>query len=191
MGLYIEEENKMHERKKLKEAKYFYSKMIEEQEHKEIFKNNLTAFLSSARSVLLYALSEVETKPRERQWYNNCISSSPILQFFKNERDTNIHEEPIGLRLFAYFKKIIEGILRLSGSLSLIAYDKEGDIKQQYSSGKTDPTQKKPKIPLVKETNYKFNNWGGGEDVLTLCQIYIQELDNVIKDGVKKGFSTG
>jgi len=179
----------MHERKKFKEAEYFYSKMIEEQEHREIFKNNLSAFLSSARSVLQYALLEAETKLGGKRWYDNYMSSSRVLKFFKCERDINIHEEPI--RLFAYFKKIIEGILRLSGSLSLIVYDKEGNIKQKYSSGKPDPTQKKPQTPIVKEIKYKFNNWDGGEDVLMLCQSYLQELDNVIKDGVKKGFITG
>lgn len=179
----------MYERKKFTEMKHFYSKMIDEQEHREIFEYNLSAFLSSARSILQYALLEAETKPGGKWWYDNRISSSLILRFFKDKRDINIHKEPI--HLLVYFKKIIEGMLRLSGSLSLIAYDKEGNIKQQYSSDKPEPTQKESQTSAVKEIKYKFNNWGGREDVLTLCQSCIQELENVIKDGVNKGFITG
>ena len=41
------------------------------------------------------------------------------------------------------------------------------------------------------QKRFKFDDWTGNEDVLTLCQIYIQELDVVIKDGVAKGFITG
>lgn len=52
----------MFEQEKLKEAKYFYSRMKEErgQEDRESFKYNLSAFLSVARSVLQYALKEVD-----------------------------------------------------------------------------------------------------------------------------------
>ena len=178
----------MYERKKFKEMKHFYSKMIEEQEHRENFVYNLSAFLSSARSILQYALLEAETKPGGKWWYDNRISSSPIIKFFKDKRDINIHEEPINP--LVYFKKIIKGMLRLSGSLSLIAYDKEGNIIQQYSSDKPDPTQKESQSQEVREIKYNFKNWGGSDDVLTLCQSYIQELENVIKDGLNKGFIT-
>jgi hypothetical protein len=178
----------MYERKKFKEAKHFYSKMIEEQEHREIFEYNLSAFLSSARSILLYALREAETKPGGKQWYDNCISSSPILKFFRVERDINIHEEPI--QPLAHSKIGSTGTIRPLGSISIIARDKDGNIKQQYSSDKSDPIQKESKAPEFKETKYRFNKWGGSEDVLTLCRMYVQELKNVIKDGLNKGFIT-
>ena len=85
----------MHEKKKLEEAKYFYSKMIEEQENRKNFEYNLSALLSSTRSILQYALCEAKEKPMGEHWYNTCISSIHILEFFKEKRDINIHEEPI------------------------------------------------------------------------------------------------
>ena len=47
----------MYERKKFEEMKHFYYKMIDEQEHREIFEYNLSAFLSSARSILQYCIT--------------------------------------------------------------------------------------------------------------------------------------
>jgi len=159
------------------------------QERRENFEYNLSAFLSSARSILQYALREAEKKPGGQHWYDNRISSSPTLKFFKEKRDINIHVEPI--QPLAHSKIEHTGTLPLSGSISITAWDKDGNIKQQYSSDKSNPTQKESQIPPVKEIRYKFNDWSGSEDVLTLCQSCIQELENVIKDGVNKGFITG
>jgi len=178
----------MHERKKLEEAKYFYSKVIEEQEHRENFTYNLSAFLSPARSVLQYTLNEARTKPGGQQWYDNCISASPVLRFFKDKRDINIHTEPIQPQ--AHYKLGLSETIHLSSSVSITVTDKDGNIKQQYSSGKPNPIPKESQTSAVMEVKYKFNNWGGSEDVLTLCQIYVQELENVIKDGINKGFIT-
>ena len=180
----------MHEKKKLEEAKYFYSKMIEEQRHRENFTYNLSAFLSSARSVLLYALDETKTKSGGQQWYDNCISASNILGFFRDKRDINIHTEPIQPQ--AHYKLELSETIHLSGSISITVTDKDGNIKQQYSSNKPEPLPKKEsQTPAVMQIKYKFNGWVGSEDVLTLCQMYIQELENLIKDGVNKGFITG
>ena len=83
----------------------------------------------------------------------------------------------------------------ISGSLSYIVFDKDGNIKQQ--SNPDTPQEKPSEKPKASENatrhevKYKFDDWTGNEDVLTLCQMYIQELDGVIKDGVAKGFITG
>jgi len=179
----------MHERKKLREAKYFYSKMIEEQGHKENFTYNLSAFLSSARSVLQYALGEAKTKPGGRQWYDNLISASPVLKFFKDKRDINIHTEPI--QPIAHYEVELRETMHLSDSVSITVTDKYGNIKQQYSSGEPEPMPKESETPAVMKIKYKFDEWVGSEDVLTLSQIYLQELEHLIKEGVNKGFITG
>ena len=84
----------MHERKKLEETRYFYSKMNDSLNQREEFCYNLSAFLSSARSALQYALKECSSKGKQ-QWYDSQIKSSPVLTFFKDKRDINIHTEPI------------------------------------------------------------------------------------------------
>lgn len=179
----------MYERKKLMEAKYFYSKMVEEQGNRDNFTYNLSAFLSSARSVLQYALNEAKTKQGGQQWYDNIISVSPVLKFFKDKRDIDIHIEPI--RPEAHLTATLTKTLHLSDSVLVTVKDKEGNIKQQHSSDKPEPKPNKPETPAVLEVSYKFDDWGGSEEVLTLCQRYIQQLEGVIKDGIAKGFVTG
>lgn len=179
----------MHEGKKLEEAKYFYFKMIEEQRHREIFTYNLSAFLSSARSVLQYALNEAKTKSGGQQWYDNCISASCILRFFKDKRDINIHTELIQPQ--AYYKLEFSETIHLSNSISVTVTDKDENIKEQYCLNKPEPLLEESQAPVVMEIKYKFDNWDGSEDVLRLCQMYIQELENLIEDGVNKGLITG
>jgi hypothetical protein len=62
------------------------------------FSYELSAFLSSARSVLIYGLEEVKLKSGGQQWYDNQISTSKILNFFRDKRNINIHEQPITLK---------------------------------------------------------------------------------------------
>ncbi len=88
----------MHERKKFREAEYFYSKMIEGQGHRENFTYNLSAFLSSARSVLQYALNEVKAKTGGKKWYDDRISASAVMKFFKDKRDINSTPNPSNLK---------------------------------------------------------------------------------------------
>ncbi len=179
----------MHEKRKLQEAKYFYSKMVDEQAHKEIFTYNLSAFLSSARSVLQYALCEARTKPGGQQWYDDFISTSRVLKFFKKKRDINIHTEPV--QPIATYKMELRETIHISDSISITITDKEENIIQQFSSGLSEAIPKESKKPEAMKIKYKFDNWVGNEDVLNLCQIYIQELEHLIKEGVNKGFITG
>ena len=178
----------MHERKKFREAEYCYSKMIEGQGHRENFTYNLSAFLSSARSVLQYALKEAVTKAGGKQWYDNRISASAVLKFFKDKRDINIHTELIQPQ--EHYKLKSKDTIHLSDSVLINVMDKDRNIKQQYSSGAPEPMPKESETPAVMEIKYKFDDWVGSEDILTLCQMYVQELENAIKDGVNKGFIT-
>lgn len=179
----------MHEGKKIREAKYFYSRMIQEQRNRDDFTYNLSAFLSSARSVLQYALSEAEINPGGQQWYDDHISESPVLKFFKDKRDISIHIEPV--EPVAQYRQTFATTLYLSPSLSVIVRDKDGNIKEQYSSDEPEPKPKQPPTPAVTEIRYRFADWSGNEDVLTLCKKYIQELENIIKDGIRRGFISG
>jgi len=179
----------MHEKQKLEEAKYFYSRMIEEQKNREHFKYNLSAFLSSARSVLQYALKEAEGKTGGRKWYRNQMSTSEVLKFFKNKRDFEVHEEPI--KLPADYRVKISDSIGISGSLSIVVRDKDGKVKGQYSS---EEPQRRPRISeptVVTGVRYRFADWTGNEDVLALSEVYIKGLEDVVKDGVQKGFISG
>jgi hypothetical protein len=183
----------MNEIKKLEEAKYFYSKMFDEQMNKDGFIFNLSAFLSAARSVLQYALKEASTNLGGQKWYDKVMVSSPVLTFFKDERDINIHTEPTLPK--AHYTLHAEVGVYMFGSLSAVAFDKNGKIKQRienqtnHADTHERPNQKSRSIP--NEVKYLFDSWVGNEDVLTLCKKYIQELEHAIQDGVSQGLITG
>ena len=183
----------MHEKEKLGEAQYFYSRMIEEEKNRDDFRFNLSAFLSSARSVLLYALEEAKPKRRGQQWYDNCISTRPVSKLFRDKRNISIHTEPVKPRVD--YGLTIKDTLHLSGSLSIVVRNKDGNIKHQYSSvepkQKPKPKPKQPGTPATLKIKYRFDDWAGSEDVPALCQMYIQELEDIIKDGIHQGFITG
>jgi hypothetical protein len=186
----------MNEKKKLEEAKYFFSKMNEEQETRESFVFNLSAFLSATRSILQYALKEASQKSGGKNWYDKLMNSSPELKFFKDERNLNIHEEPTHPKAHYTLHAEIGSFVTTFGSVSMTVYDKDGDIKQQSQSEtnsdtpKIIPNQTATTNPRPNKVKYFFDNWARNEDVLTLCQKCVRELENAIKDGISQGFIT-
>ena len=186
----------MNEKKKLREAVYFYSKM-EEEKNREAFCYNLSAFLSSARSILQYALEEAKCKPGGKTWYEGHISASPVLKFFKDKRDVNIHTEPVAP------KEIHSINIQLSVppvptvSVSCVVRDKSGNIIQETQSANSEKQAKTNLKPsensaqVRHELKYRFDDWTGQEDVLTLCQMYIHQLDAIVENGIAKNVITG
>ena len=185
----------MNKKAKIKEAKYFLARMKEEQDNREHFVHSLSAFLSAARSVLQYALNEVDpkenpsAKPGAKMWYDNLMSVSSTLKFFKRKRDFNIHVEPV--HPSAHFQVTLTEKAGISESFSIVHRDKDGKIISKYSSEPPKPKPEKPETSVEHEVRYKFSDWTGDEDVITLCEKYIQELEKAVKDGVSKGFITG
>ena len=184
----------MSKKAKIKEAEYFLARMKEKQNNREHFVHNLSAFLSAARSVLQYALNEVDpkenpsAKPEAKTWYDNLMSVSSTLKFFKCKRDFNIHVEPV--HPSAHFQATFTEKAGISESISIVRRDKDGKIISEYSSEPPKAKPEKPETSIVQEVKYKISDWTGDEDVLTLCESYIQELEKVVKDGISKGFIT-
>jgi hypothetical protein len=184
----------VYENNKLDEAGFFYSRMISEVDDRQSFIYHFSAFLSSARSVLQYALSEVESKKGKmkegKQWYLKMVSSSPVLSFFKAERNINIHEKPVKpLRHL-----IIEPpplVIHLSFSATVVICDKNGNVIHQEEATTPEPKSKQINAPEKVEIKYTFADWKGNEDVLTLSKMYLDELRKIVEDGVKNGFLTG
>lgn len=161
----------MNERIKLAEAKYFLQKMrdAKNRDKKDEFRFNLSAFLHTARSVLQYALKEADSKGH-CDWYNNIISKSPVLRFLKDERVSNIHEEPV--------RCSAERNVSLHVTVSLSAFQK--GVKPQVKSD------------VVRSyTRYLFDNWNGKEDVLALSKIYLEQVTDLVRDGISKKYISG
>ena len=190
----------MHEKEKIEEAKYFYLRMIEEYEDREHFRHNLSAFLSPARSVLEYAMREARLKRKGLKWYDDWMNASPILRFFKKKRIINFHSEPISLR--KGIEIAIRETLYISESISVKITRADGKTESRSIPLETKQKPEGSKSSVESKSTYRFDDWmkycqsnnlkdfTGNEDVLTLCEKYIQELEKIVKDGVNKGFIT-
>src|SRR5438477_12783348 len=96
----------MHEEPKLREGAYFLLQMRSFLQDPEVFRYNLSAFLSAARSVVQYALKEARTKPGGQRWYDGFVEHDKLIRFFASRRDANIHDElvQIGGHVDVYVK---------------------------------------------------------------------------------------
>lgn len=179
----------MNEKEKLEEARYFYSRIQAEVNDPKAYQYNLSAFLSAARSVLQYAKEEAKTKSGGQAWYDKHVSNSSILPFFRDKRDVNIHTEPVKPR--KDYDVSIKATLHLSSSLSVKLKDEKGNVIDQRCIKEAKPPNELPAGSTTVEIRYRFSDWSGGEDVTELSQKYLHELEDVIDDGIKRGFISG
>lgn len=179
----------MSKRMKIKEAGYFLARMKDEKDNRENFEFNLSAFLSAARSVLQYTFEDTKkAKTDEMKWYESSVSGSSIVGYFKDKRDTNIHEERIRPRKDSEIT--ITESAGVKESLSAKIKRADGNVEEKTILDDTETKQKpkKSKTSVVIKSTYRFNDWNGVGDVLNLCESYIKELKKIVQDGVSKGF---
>jgi hypothetical protein len=163
----------MHEQDKIEEAAFFLDHMAKREQEPKPYKYNVSAFLSAARSILQYARDEALTKAGGQQWYDGRTAGSPLLRFFRDKRDVNVHQEPVEpTRTFT-----VRHETRL---LHDVLHDEDEDDVW-------------PPVPVPSATmtyHYRFDDWSGPEDVPTLCRQYLDELRRVVADGQAKAFIT-
>lgn len=180
----------MNEKAKIKEARFFLSLMVKEQENREAFKYFLSAFLSAARSVMQYALEEAKAKRKGRKWHDKKMNKSIMLGYFKDKRDFNIHIAPVEPQKSVWVE--ITEAVHLSESVHIVLKDKNGKVKETRDYHETESKPEQQGESSVRSgSTYKFEDWPGGEDVLTLSAMYVKELERVVEDGISQGFITG
>lgn len=177
----------MHEKMKYEEAIFFYSKMRETPGRKE-FRYYLSAFLSAARSILQYSMEEGKSKPDWQRWYEDKMNSE-IMKYFRDKRNFNIHTAPLPQNITL----VINETLSVEESLTIIKrnedkltveFEKEVKNNNQPSKGSE---SKGANVDII----HRFGDWKGNEDVLTLSEKYLVELENYIEEGVNKKFFSG
>jgi hypothetical protein len=181
----------LYERQELDEAQFFLAQMIAAQNQRDrvAFRNHLSAFLSSARSVLQYAEREAKTKQGGPVWYSGWMASNAILSYFRDKRNLEIHEEPV--KTSAQHNVSFTASAAFSGSLQFVVRDKDGNLKQRGASAPTLPSESLAPAEPTHTVQYRFSDWPGPEDIVTLAQTYLQELTVVVSDGITKTFITG
>ena len=177
----------MYEKSKLKEAGYFYSRMVSETDNRDNLLFDLSAFLSAARSVLQYASKEAQGKSDSQQWYDNHITSSKVLAFFKEKRNFNVHTQPVQVNQHTSIQST--EVVRSSESIHIKKFDQTGRLIGEYSSEPSEPPPES-EIPPKVTHRFTFPDWSGTEDVLQLCNLYLNELQRVVEVGQNNGFLT-
>lgn len=175
----------MNENKKFNEAKHFFEQMIGNKMNRDIFEHNLSAFLTSSRTVFQYALKEAESKNGGKSWYDTQVSSSSTIKFLKDKRDLNIHSEPVTTQAHHSVSSVV--YLHTYGTATVT--DKDGKVVSQTNFG-VHP-EKAPKNKTTVDVIYKFKEWSGREDVISLCEQYLKEIEVFIHDGITNSFITG
>lgn len=168
---------------KIKEARFFLHQLAETTEV-DPFRYVLSAFLSCSRSVMQYAHRDVQGDVVRQAWYDEKMAGSLVLQFFKEERDFNIHERPVSLRSRHTIEARIQ--VNIAASLSVTVRRADGSVEEL---GGTEPTTRPNPIPSPgKHTvQYFFKGWEP-QDVIELCRMYVDELAAVIADGLALGY---
>lgn len=181
----------MNETEKIEEARYFYSQMLASEGDRFAFRNNVSAFLTAARSVLQFALEEAKTRLNGQAWYERQVTGKQIVSFFKDRRDFNIHREPLKVRKDVQVT-IEEGFqLHMSVGAVVVRAGAEEPAEAPAASITKEVKADIPQPPKVSVTEtYRFFEWNGPEDLRTLCRQYLSELEKIVIDGQKQGFLT-
>ena len=208
----------MKERIKLDEAKYFYQRMVAEQNNQTHFKYNLSALLSASRSVLQYILEEVTpgNKPE--------AAKGPIIKCFMlvfihickaPTSDTNSkraaqrwYQKKVGKSQVVKFFRDVRNdnihIKPVNPHAHIILQPNNCVFPGPTVAGvpldgqPQDETPPPPAVVREEELKppppppeYTFEKWPGTEDVETLCRKYLGELEQIIKEGVSLGYISG
>lgn len=151
---------------KLEEAAFFLELMKRAAE-KRPFSYFLSAFLSAARSVLQYAHRETEVNPTAWKWYADAMAGSMLFQFFKEERNLNIHERPVAP----------------TGHYVMLA--ETGRFQARFSGEAPAVQAVAPSRPNMR--TFYIADWQP-ETVEEVSDRYLAELRKLIEEGVRLGY---
>jgi len=83
----------------------------------------------------------------------------------------------------------IHDTIPISETIEIKLFDKNGNLKDHQVIRSAEPEKKEPESPKI-SYEYKFSDWSDNEDVITLCRMYLDELNNIVMEGQSKGFLT-
>lgn len=154
----------MHEDAKIREAEFFLQDIARSADDPDATRHYTSAFLTAARSVLLYARDESAGKRKGRFWYDSQIKIMPVVAFLSDRRDINVHKRPLPMQTNITFHIPAGAMYTSSTNITL------------------------PDTPAPTTYGYVFKGWNGPEDVVTLCGLYLDEIKRIVVDGRTKGF---
>src|SRR6266699_5877290 len=161
----------MYEDDKLKEATYFLGQMRSSLQDPEVFRFNLSAFLSAARSIAQYALKEAQTKPQGQTWYEDFVKQDRFMRFFASKRDANIHDQIV--QLDGHVDVYVKDAAHVGERALVEKFDRDGNLIEAVSAEPgADPDAKwTPDFAFV--PHCRFAEWAGSEEIPELSDRYL------------------
>jgi hypothetical protein len=198
-------------RNKLEEAEYFLTKMREIRPDQEEFSFNLSAFLSSARSVPDYLLEDYNVKyslqipltdelyPRTFEEKAKQAGNQTAISFIKwwGQKKVTLMNDPIGSLLSDkrnidihrthvkpdLTKIEIRETITASVSIRIAKYDKEGKLIE-ISESPEEPPKPKPEEREVSAAWF-FKEYDK-EPVIPVCEKYLQMMKDFVSEAEQK-----
>jgi hypothetical protein len=178
----------MHEQRKIAEAAFFLQHMESALFMPSDFEHFLSAFLSAARSVLQYALEEARLKAGGEAWYVAQVTGNPVLKFFKDRRDANIHVSPAALN-----REIsVTDTFNIGIAESVLVKIKRADGTEESKEVRGEPAA--PALSSASsraQVKFVFVDWSGPDDVQTLSRNYLTQLRAFVVAGVQGRWISG
>ncbi len=176
----------MYEDGKLKEAAYFLGQMGSTLQDPEVFRYNLSAFLSAARSVAQYALKEAQAKSGGQAWYDAFVGQDKLIGFFASRRNANIHDQLV--QLDAHVDVYVKDGAHLREPAVVEKFDRDGNLVEVVEGETSGPHIDAEWTPdFASVPHYKFAEWPGNEEVRELSKRYIDALRGLVADGWARG----
>lgn len=158
------------------EAVFYYDKMIEAQinENYEHLKHYISAFVNAARTIQQFTYYDAKQAGRDSE-YEELVRGNQVFEFFRNIRNDNIHERLIETNRIGSSSMEGQFIVRKPETTEeqLVAYKES--LRQDDSSG------------IITEVQYFFEEWDGPEDVFTLGDNYLSQLEGFILEAERRG----
>jgi hypothetical protein len=189
-------------RHKVKEAEYFFEKMKKNIEDDKVFSFNLSAFLTSARSVTFLMQKEYQHVLGFQDWYadkRKLMQSDNDFEFFNDLRVATVHTKAI-MPNKKVTESIIEPAISITDSVS-VRVIRVGKVAEEYpTQGESNDT--KPVLSSFKDAVEPFRLLGKkfarnkgsrnisrffkerpSEDLVGMCEKYLGNLRKLVDDG--------
>lgn len=161
---------------KQNEAIFYYDKMIEAQnnENYEYLKYYISAFVNAARTIQQFTYYDAKQTGRVSE-YEDLVRGNKVFEFFRDIRNDNIHEKLIETNRIGSSSMMGQFVVRRPETTDEQLASYKENLRQDDSTG------------ITTEVQYFFEEWDGSEDVFTLANNYLSQLEDFISEAERRG----
>jgi hypothetical protein len=179
-------------RDKLNEAYHFLEQLKEKQSERDVFRYNLSAFLSAARSVTLVMKKEFNKAPGFKEWYEKAegaMKKDTDMKLFVEKRNITLKESPAKPK--ARVDVIIEvptANLTINTFPPTVIITKADGTVERSVEPETTPSPITPVPDETKTEGKTITKWRWffeelpDKDVTTACEEHIKKLESIVAE---------